>query len=75
MQILLSNKALTWDVLRRKGREGPRRCFLCKEVEGSNFHLAVDCTYTRNVWSKIENKLQPKYKWEGYSVEICLKNG
>ena len=27
---LLSDKALTWDVLCRKGREGPGRCFLCK---------------------------------------------
>ena len=31
MCFLLSNKSLTWDVLRRKGREGPGRCYLCKE--------------------------------------------
>ena len=27
---LLSGKALTWDVLCLRGREGPGRCFLCK---------------------------------------------
>ena len=44
------------------------------EVEESKFCLAVGCIYTINVWSQIENKLQLKYKWEGDSVEICLKN-
>ena len=40
---LLSNKALTWDVPCRKGREGPGRCYLCKEDAESNTHLGVDC--------------------------------
>ena len=38
---LFSNKALTWDVLVKKGREGPGRCSLCKLEAESNFHLGV----------------------------------
>ena len=35
---LLSNKALTWDNLCRKSREGHGRCYLCKEFGESNVH-------------------------------------
>ena len=40
--LLLSDKALTLDVLCRKGRE-PGRCYLCKMDAQSNFHLDVGC--------------------------------
>jgi len=53
----LSNKEITWDVLRRKGREGLGRCYLCKEEEETNCHLAVFCSYTISVWKEIERKL------------------
>ena len=70
---LLSNKALTWDVPCRKGREGPGRCYLCKEDAESNTHLGVDCPYTKSVWIELESKLQLKNLWIGESMNICLK--
>ena len=70
---LLSDKALTWDVLCRKGREGPGRCYLCKMDAESNFHLGVECSVTRSVWFELETKLQIKNLWIGDSVISCLK--
>ena len=39
--LLLIKKSLTWDVSRVKGRDGPGRCYLCKNAKESNFHLAT----------------------------------
>ena len=44
---LFSDKALTWDVIVRKGKEGPGRCYLCKMDAESNFHLGVGCPLLR----------------------------
>ena len=54
---LFSDKALTWDVLVRRGFEGPGRCYLCKLDVESNFHLGVDFPFTKSVWLDIEDKL------------------
>ena len=46
---LLSDKALTWDIIVRKGREGPGRCYLCKLNIETNLHLGVECPFTQCV--------------------------
>ena len=71
---LLSDKALTWDVLIRRGFEGPGRCYLCKLDAESNFHLGVDCPFTKSVWLDIEDKLNFRNIWYVDSVIDCLKN-
>ena len=43
---LLSDKALTWDVIVRKGREGPGRCYLCKLDVESSHHIDLEFPYT-----------------------------
>ena len=71
---LLSDKALTWDVICRKGKEGPGRCYLYKMDSESNFHLGVECSFSRSVWLELEFKLNIKNLWSGNSVNSCLKN-
>ena len=71
---LLSGKELTWDVLCLRGREGPGRCFLCKQNCESNFHIAVDCPFTQSVWSLIEDHLNLNNLWNGDSLSACFKN-
>ena len=62
---MLSNKALTWDVLCGKGREGSGRWYLCKEDGESNLHLGVEHPYTKSVSREIEAKLQINNLWMG----------
>ena len=71
---LLFGKALTWDVLIMKGREGPSRCFLCKMECESNFHIGVDCPFSQYVWLIIEDNLRLNNLWNGESVTACFKN-
>ena len=58
----------------RKGKERPGRCYLCKLDAESNFHLGVDCPFTKSVWLDIEDKLNFRNLWYGESVTDCLKN-
>ena len=71
---LLSGKALTWDVLCLRGREGPGRCYLCKQSCESNLHIAVECPFTQSVWSIIEEHLSIINLWNGDSLSECFKN-
>ena len=73
MCFLLSNKALTRDVLNRKGREGIGRCYLCQNDNETNLHIVIDCDYTRKVWFAIESKLKKQELWNGDSVESFPK--
>ena len=43
---IFSDKALTWDVIVKKGKEGLGRCYLCKLDTETNFHLGVECPFT-----------------------------
>ena len=70
---IFSGKALTWEVLIKKGREGPGRCFLCKMECESNFHIGVDCPFTQAIWLIIEDKLKLNNIWSGDSVSVCFK--
>ena len=70
---ILLDKALTWDVLVNKGREGPDRCFLCKMDVETNFHHGVDCSFTQIVCLIIEDKLNFKNLWSGESVSSFLE--
>ena len=54
---ILSDKALTWDIICRKGREGPGRSYLCKLELETNLHLGVECNFTQSVWYELEVKL------------------
>ena len=39
----------------------------------SNFHLGVDCPFSRSVWFELEAKLHLQNLWYGDSVISCLK--
>ena len=53
---------------------GPGRCYLCKLESETNDHIGFECSFTRTVWSEIEDKLRYLDFWHGYSVSDCVKN-
>ena len=38
-----------------------------------NFHLGVDCPFTKSVWLELEDKLKIRNLWSGDSVIACMK--
>lgn len=53
--LVLFNKNLTWDSLRRRSWHGPSRCALCKMDEESNFHLFFKCSAAQKIWYDLAN--------------------
>jgi len=50
---LAHKSALTAEVLRRKGWEGPSRCPLCYAAEESSPHLFLACPFAAEVWELV----------------------
>ena len=71
---LFSRKALTWDNLCQRGREGPGRCYLCNMDSETNAHTGFECSFTRRVWSEIEVKLRYNNLWNGLTILDCVQN-
>ena len=44
-----TNGILTWDILQKKGREGPGMCILCKLSTEDINHLFIHCIFTQQV--------------------------
>ena len=70
---LFSDKALTWDVIVRKAKEGPGRFYLCKMNAETNLHLGVEFPFTMSVWLDLEDQLKSKNLWSGVFVVDCMK--
>ena len=43
------------------------------EVE-ANYHIGVECPFTKSVWREIESKLNIKNLWYDDSILSCMKN-
>jgi hypothetical protein len=48
--IILHNRILTWDNLRKRGFIGPSRCHLCQTQEETTNHILDGCAYTAELW-------------------------
>jgi ribonuclease HI len=48
--LIVHNKALTWDNLRKRGFIGPSICVLCLQQEESKEHLFNTCSYSQQIW-------------------------
>ena len=62
--VLAFKLSLTWDVVRRKEREGGGRCHLCNIEKESKLHLTMECSFTRFVLLEIGKKLNKKSLWK-----------
>jgi len=48
--LLAHNSALTAEVLRKKGWEGPSQCSFCLKEEETSLHLFFECPFAKEVW-------------------------
>jgi hypothetical protein len=54
MWLALSNKVLTWDNLQKRNKHCPGWRYICKGSEEFISHLLISCSYTSQVWKKLE---------------------
>ena len=40
----------------------------------TNYHIGFDCSFTRRVWSEIEDELRYNNLWNGISILDCVQN-
>ena len=50
---LLHDSILTWDILLKRGWEGPSRCPLCARHEENSTHLFLQCSFVLEVWNTL----------------------
>jgi len=63
---------LTWDILQKKGWEGPSMCVLCKRSTEDINHLFIDCLFTKKVWNRIKTIQNHKRMREGKTLSECF---
>jgi ribonuclease HI len=61
-------KLLSWDMLRRRGWEGPSYCSLCRKATEDINHLLVHCPFTQMVWSRVLSHLSLQLIWNGNTL-------
>jgi hypothetical protein len=60
------DKLLTWDVLQRRGWEGPSLCLLCKAAPEDLLHLLMLCPFSKEVWSRTTAHFNFQHSWSGF---------
>jgi ribonuclease HI len=50
--LIIHNKILTWDNLRKRGFIGPSMCVLCQSQEETKEHLFNGCHYSQAIWDQ-----------------------
>eukprot|EP00253_Pinus_taeda_P025144 PITA_25144 len=48
--LIFWNRNLTWEVLQRKGWNGPGRCAFCRDAEETNLYMFFQCHSTQQIW-------------------------
>jgi hypothetical protein len=74
MWIYLNNKVLTWEMLRKRKREGPGICLLCHNSEEKTTHIFLTCTYSHQIWQELEGQLVLSYLWDMDTIVGCFSN-
>lgn len=67
------NRNFTWEVLRKKGWQGPERCTMCKHATESNVHMFFQCASSLHLWYELSlsfgfpyrvfSSVQDGFKW------------
>jgi hypothetical protein len=65
-------KILTWDMLRRRGWEGPNICLLCRRAPEDAHHLFIHCIFAREVWTYLLNHFSLPFTWRSDTLSDCF---
>ena len=69
-----NGKALTWEVLRKKGWQGPGIWSLCCRASEDIHHLLIHCTFTKEVWNCLLQHFSLSFSWTGATISDCFSS-
>jgi ribonuclease HI len=69
-----NGKALTWEVLRKKGWQGPGICSLCCRASEDIHHLLIHCNFTKEVWNRLLQHFSLSFSWTGATISDCFSS-
>ena len=72
--LLLEQKILTWEIMKKRGFNGPSKCVLCGIFEETICHLFIDCNFIKSIWTSVTKDLNNHSEWGGGEMEECFKN-
>ena len=71
--LVFSNRNLSWEVLQKKGWNGPGRCSMCLSDHETNVHMFFQCAHTLQIWYELSlsfcfpycvfASVQEDYRW------------
>ena len=70
--LVLGNKIVTWENLRKGSWEAPGRSGLCGDNEETTCHLFILCPFAQAVWTVVMRDLNFLGSYREESVEQCL---
>jgi hypothetical protein len=66
------DKVLTWELLQRKGWQGPGVCKLCNCSSENINHLLIHCSLMKSVWLRLYDLYRVKTQWVGNLISDCF---
>lgn len=70
--LVIRNKIITWENLRKGGWVGPGRFFFCGENEEIMNHPFVSFPFVQAIWFLVKHSLKIMGPWKEEIVEPCL---
>jgi hypothetical protein len=67
-------KILSWELLRRRGWEGPEIFPLCRRASEDIHHLLVHCEFTKEVWNRLLKHFTLPFSWSGVTISDCFNS-
>jgi ribonuclease HI len=69
-----NEKTLTWEMLRKKGWQGPGLCALCCRASEDIHHLLIHCNFAKEVWNRILQHFSLPFYWTGATISECFSS-
>jgi hypothetical protein len=72
--LCVKEKVLTWEVLRKRGWQGPGICPLCNRASEDIHHLLIHCDFTKDVWNRLLQHFSLTFSWIGATISDCFSS-
>jgi hypothetical protein len=71
---MMNNKVPTWDNMKKRKKERPWWCILCKEDDESISHIFIFCPFTMQVWKSCSDLISQVCQWQGLNIEEAWRS-